>query len=111
MMDANEHILTDSFTSCLTDYVNGLDLEEIYHRAWGAEEPNTFIDGQRPIDGVCVSKSLEIGGFKLLSFGENIGDQRTTIFDVTTRSLIGKFEHRVVRAGSIVTNVAAYLRS
>ena len=35
----------------------------------------------------------------MLSFGESVGDHRTMIFDVSTRSLIGKFEHRIVRAG------------
>ena len=35
----------------------------------------------------------------MLSFGESIGDHRTMIFDVSTRSLIGLFEHRIVRAG------------
>ena len=69
------------------------------HGGWGAEEPKTFIDGQQTIDGVWSSTILEIGSFKLLSFGESIGDHRTMIFDVTTRSLIGKFEHRVVKAG------------
>ena len=44
MMNANKHILTGGSTSQLTDYMNGLDLEEISHRAWGAEEPNTFSD-------------------------------------------------------------------
>ena len=46
-----------------------------------------------------ASRSLEIGGFKMLSFGESVGDHRTMIFDVSTRSLIDKFEHRLVRAG------------
>ena len=99
LMDANEHVITGSLTSQLTDYMNGLDLEEISSRAWGFEEPNTFIDGHKPIDGVWASQCLEIGGFKLLSFGESIGDHRTMIFDVSTRSLLGKYEHRVVRAG------------
>ena len=35
----------------------------------------------------------------MLSFGESIGDHRIMIFDVSTRSLIGLFEHRIVRAG------------
>jgi len=48
MMGANEHIFTGSLTSRLTDYMNGLDLEEISNRAWGAEKPNTYIDGRRP---------------------------------------------------------------
>jgi len=52
LMDANEHILTGNLTSRLTDSMTGLDLEEISNRAWDYEEPNTFIDGRKPIDGV-----------------------------------------------------------
>ena len=99
MMDTNKNILHDIFTSLLTDDMNGLDLEEVIHRVWGAEEQNTFIDGYRPIDEVWASTCLEIGGFKLLSFRGIFGDHRTMIFDVTTCSLIGNFEHRVVMAG------------
>jgi hypothetical protein len=31
-----------------------------------------------------------------LSFHEGVGDHKTTIIDVTTRFIIGKFERRVV---------------
>ena len=41
MMNANEHILTGISRSKLTDYMKELDLEEISHRAWGAEEPKS----------------------------------------------------------------------
>ena len=40
--------------------------------------------------------SLEIGRFKILSFGESVGDHITMILDVSTLSLIGKYEHKVV---------------
>ena len=94
MMDANEHVLTGSFTSKLKE----IGLLEISHRCWGDEEPNTFTGGSKPIDGVWASVELEIGGFKLLPFSESVGNHCTMIFDVSTRSLIGEFEHRVVRA-------------
>ena len=92
MMDANEHVLTGSFTSKLQE----IGLLEISHRCWGDVEPNTFTRGSKPIDGVWASAELEIGGFKILPFSESVGDHRTMIFDVSTRSLIGEFEHRVV---------------
>jgi len=97
-MDANEHVLYGGLCKRLLDEKLGLNLAEISHKAWSEQEPNTYIDGSKPIDGVWASEGLEIGGFKMLSFGESVGDHRTMIFDVTTRSLIGKFEHRVVRA-------------
>ena len=96
MMDANEHVLDGPFTRQLREE---LDLEEISHKAWRGSPPNTHISGSKPIDGVWASRSLEIGGFKILSFSESVGDHRTMIFDVSTRSLIGIFEHHVVRSG------------
>jgi len=98
MMDANDHVIRGHLARWLTDHETGLDLVEISHKAWGDTEPNTHVDGSQPIDGVWASRSLEIGGFKILSFGESVGDHRTMIFDVSTRSLIGVFEHSITRA-------------
>ena len=97
MMDANEHILNDELGRLLRSQEGGLDLEEISHKAWGGEEINTYIDGSKPIDGVWASRSLEIGGFKIISFLEGVGDHRTMIFDVEPRSLLGVNEVRVLR--------------
>ena len=99
MMDANEHILNGPLGRSLLAEENGLNLMECSHKAWGGAEPNTHIDGSHPIDGVWASRSLEIGGFKMLPFGEGVGDHRTMLFDVSSRSLLGVFEHKVVRAG------------
>ena len=79
MMDANEHVLDGPFTRQLREE---LDLEEISHKAWRGSPPNTHISGSKPIDDVWASRSLEIGGFKILSFPESVGDHRTMIFDV-----------------------------
>ena len=97
MMDANEHVLNGELGKMLRSPEVGLDLEEISHKAWGGREINTYIDGSRPIDGVWASRSLEIGGFKILSYLEGVGDHRTMLFDVESRSLLGIDEHRVVR--------------
>ena len=98
LMDANEHILQGSFCRRLISPEFDLDIEEILHKAWHKNsEPNTFADSLKPIDGVWASRSLEIGGFKILSFGESVGNHITIIFDVSTRSLIGAFEYRIVR--------------
>jgi len=83
-MDVNEHILRDKIGKLLTCDEYDLDLMEISNGCWQGEEPNTYIDGSHPIDVVWASSSLEIGGFKMLSFGESIGDHRTMIFDVST---------------------------
>ncbi len=62
-MDANEHVLQGDLCTRLIDESLGLDLAEISHKAWSGHEPNTYIDGSKPIDGVWASRCLEIGGF------------------------------------------------
>ena len=93
-MDANEHVLEGPFTSALREEVG---LEEISHRAWRGTPPHTFIDGSQPIDGVWASPELDIGGFAILSFGQSVGDHSTLVFDVGTRSIIGRQEDDIVR--------------
>ena len=64
----------------------------------GKDRTNTHADDSIPINGVWASKSLEIGGFKILPFDESGGNHSTMIFDVSTRSLIGEHKPKVVRA-------------
>ena len=99
MMDANDHILTGSLGKALVGQKWDIGLEEISHRAWGDFPPNTYIRGHRPVDGVWASSTLEIVGFKILPFYSSVGDHRGMVFDVTTRSLLGKYEARVEKAG------------
>ena len=94
VMDANEHVLTGQFTRQLAN----VGLKEVSHKQWGDSEPNTYIDGSQPIDGVWISSGLELGGLLILPFSMSVGDHRTILFDLSTRSLIGKFEHRIVRS-------------
>ena len=95
-MAANEHVLDGQSTS---ELCHTLGPKEILHKVRRGQQSNTHIDGKIPIDGVWASRGLKIGGFIILSFAESVGDHCTFIFDVTTRSLIGKYKHRVVRAG------------
>ena len=38
-------------------------------------------------------------GFKILKFYSSVGDHRGMVFDISARSLLGKYKSRVVRAG------------
>lgn len=40
---------------------------------------------------------MDIGGFAILSFGQSVGDHSTLVFDVGTRSIIGRQEDDIVR--------------
>ena len=83
MADANEHILTGNLGAALTGSKWDLGLEEVSHRAWGAKPPNTNIRGRDPIDGVWASSTLEVVGFKILSFYSSVGDHQGMVFDIS----------------------------
>lgn len=93
-IDMNEHILT----SGLAREILGLGLEEATHRQWPeGVEPRTYIRGSGPIDAVYHSPGLEITSVAQLSFHEGVGDHRTIIVDVSSRSMIGQDNFRIVR--------------
>ena len=74
-------------------------MAQVPQRAWGDKPTNTNIRGKDPIDGVWAFSTLEVVGFKILSFYSSVGDHRGMVFDISARSLLGKYESRVVRAG------------
>ena len=74
MADANEHILTRSLGTALISSRWDLGLEEVSHRSWGDKPLNTNIRGKDLIDGVWASSTLEVVGFKILSFYSSVGD-------------------------------------
>ncbi len=92
-VDMNEHVLRGRLARKLIS----LGLQEATNPSWGPTEPNTHISGSIPIDGVYHSSNLEITSTIMLSFHEGVGDHRTTLVDVTTRSLLGTDGQRIVR--------------
>ena len=98
-MDANEHILRGPITRRLR--ASDIDLCDVSHTFWPTDkEPNTYIDGSLPIDGVFVSPDLDVTNFLSLSFHESVGDHRSMIIEITTASFIGKFQGNIVRPSS-----------
>ena len=95
-MDANEHVLEGRFMRRLLEDEK-LNLTEKTHRVWGGDPPNTFLMGSDPIDTVLKTEDLELGGLRINSFDESSGDHRTIVVDVSTMSMIGKYENKVVR--------------
>ena len=64
--DMNKHILTGKLTQQLLAMV----LEEATHKQWSGHEPNSFIDGTLPINGLYHSKELKVMAVIQLSFHE-----------------------------------------
>ena len=93
-IDMNEHILTSSFAQ----EIMALGLVEATHNHWpSGVEPRTYIRGRGPIDAVYHTPSLEVSAVMQLSFHEGVGDHRTVIVDMTSRSMIGKDSFKVCR--------------
>jgi hypothetical protein len=89
----NEHILTGHLAKAF----ECLGLLEATHLNWKRSEPQTFVFGKgKSINGMYQSPELEITSIMQLSFHEGVGDPKTNLVDVTTRSVIGKLERRVV---------------
>ncbi len=92
-IDKNEHI----HTGHLAKAFQHLGLLEATHLKWKGSEPQTFVFGKgKPINGMYHSPELEITSIMQFSFHKGVGDHKTTLVDVTTRSVIGKLEKRVV---------------
>ena len=95
LMDANEHITNGLIHARLTSKEVGL--QEISHRSWGDTPPHTHINGSLPIDGIFASPELELTHCLHLSFHESVGDHRTMIVEISTRSLLGQHQSSIVR--------------
>jgi hypothetical protein len=84
-------------------------MEEFSHKCWGPTEPYTHPSRKSPIDGGYKSPEVEIVNLAMLNFAESLGNHRSLIFDVSTRSVLGKFRYKVCRPVSrqLVTSQAS----
>lgn len=97
-IDANEPITNGPISRALQQ--RRLEMREVTHHFWDGVEPNTHINGSRSIDGIFATADIEITGFSSLSFHESVGDHRSMIVEISTRSAIGTFQGKIVRPTS-----------
>ena len=98
-IDLNEHSLTGKLSRHLRS--DDIELFEKLYLFWpNGTEPNTHVEGSKPIDGIFTTPDIELTACLLLSFHESAGDHPTMIFEVTTTSAIGKFQGKIVRPSS-----------
>ncbi len=93
LMDVNNHPLCKKFYSLLKE--QNTDMEEFSHKCWGPKEPHTHHSGKSPIDGGYKSPEVEIVNLSMLDFAESPGNHRSLLFDISTRSLLGKFRYKI----------------
>lgn len=98
-IDLNEHPLTGVISKRIRS--DDIELFEQTSTFWpDGKEPNTHIEGSKPIDGIFTTPDVDLTSCLLLSFHESVGDHRTTIFEITTQSAIGRHQGKIVRPSS-----------
>lgn len=70
-------------------------MDKFSHKCWGPKAPYTHPAGKSPIDGAYKSPEVEIVHLCMLTFAESPGDHRSLCFNISTRSLLGKFRFKV----------------
>jgi hypothetical protein len=95
LMDVNEHPTEGKFSKRLS--ATNPDIYKILHKSWGPEAPYTHINGSQPIDGGDKSPEIEVVNLAMLNFRDSPGDHRLLIFNMSTKSLLGEFRHKVCR--------------
>jgi hypothetical protein len=94
-IDLNGHPLHNNLYCQLKDCKTGM--EEFSHKCWGPKAPYTHPAGKSPIDRAYKSLEIEIVNLSMLTFADSPGDHRSLCFDISTRSLLGNFKHKICR--------------
>jgi hypothetical protein len=93
VMDLNGHPLHNNLYNQLKE--RRTEMEEFSHKCWGPKAPYTHPAGNSPIDGAYKSPEIEIINLSMLTFAESPGDHRSLCFDISTRSRLGDFKHKI----------------
>jgi hypothetical protein len=89
LMGVNNHLIEGKFSRKLAPM--NPDMHEFSHKCWGPVAPYTHINGSQPIDGGYKSPKIEVVNLAMLNFKDSLGDNRSLIFNVSTRFLLGVF--------------------
>jgi hypothetical protein len=93
LMDLNDHPLHNKFYSTLKE--QNTNMEEFTHKCWCPKEPYTHHLGKSPINGSYKLPEVDFVNLSMLNFAESQGNHRSLLFDISTRSLLGKFRYKV----------------
>jgi len=87
-MDHIEHAIEGPLRKALADK-DGPDLCKAIKLHTGASPGATFFRSSQPIDGLWVSKDLDISNACVMPFGFGVGDHRAFILDIPLELLVG----------------------
>ena len=93
MMDANDDATKGVMCRQLRN--GDIGMQEVVHAAVEGKGLNTHFKGLESIDGIWVTKEIEVLCASYLPYDAELGDHRPVIVNIAKRSLIGKDGHRV----------------
>jgi hypothetical protein len=102
-MDHNKHAIEGPLGKALADK-DGPNLCKAIKLHTGASPGETFFCGSQPIDGLWVSKDLDISNACVMPFGFGVGDHRAFILDIPLELLVGVNPVKIVRPVSRCLN-------
>ena len=88
LMDANEDVVDGAMCRQLSS--GDIGIREVVHSVTGAKGPNTHFKGVDAIDGIWVTKDIEVSSAAYLSYDPELGDHRPVVSNTTKRSQLGK---------------------
>ena len=74
LMNTNEHTMDGPLRKMLE--VEGVDLEEFSNKHQGRKSPNTFLQGEIPIDAGYTAPDIEMTAFCMIPFMHSPEDHR-----------------------------------
>jgi hypothetical protein len=98
-MGHNEHVTDGKLGQALGDR-EGPRLVEAILSHTGTSPGATFLGGLHPIDGLWVSKDLDISNVCVMPFGFGVGNHHAFIIDISLELLVGVNPTKVVRPAS-----------
>jgi hypothetical protein len=102
-MDHNEHMIGGPLGKALADK-DGPDLCKAIKLHTGASPGATFFCGSQPINGLWVSKDLDISNACAMPFRFVVGDHRAFILDILLELLVGVNPVKIIRPVSRCLN-------
>jgi hypothetical protein len=93
VMDLNGHPLHNNLYNQLKE--RRTEMEEFSHKCWGPKVPYTHPAGKSPIDEAYKSLEIKIVNLIMLTFADSPGDRGSLCFEISTRSLLRNFKHKI----------------
>ena len=86
IMDCNDHAVNGELTRSLS--TEGIDLEEFSYNFRRTDPPDSHVNGNGPIVAGHKSKGMELPQLVMLPYIDSVGDHRSWVAELTTRSVL-----------------------